>query len=243
MTPQTENGPVPVSRIQRIEGFGSQYVRDFLGGEIVAREEYDEDWYKALKFFFKRSFYRGRRDEISDIFRERAFEILDRDVKSQEPEDFNGGVLEEQLWHNGVNNETDRRMVRQTIEFTQGLPERNIVRYAVGKIKTGQAEQIHSELTKIFGIGDKIASFYLRDVALVFGLEENLSEADLRYFQPVDTWVLRIVKELAIVSDDIDEVKEKIIDACLKANVSPLLFNAGAWYAGAYSLELLIDSI
>ena len=248
LTPQTEKGAAPADRIRMIEGFGRRYVRDFLAGETVGREAFLGDSYEALKFFFRRSFYRGQRDEVSDNFRQKAFEVLDEKVKGQDLDDVSGGVLEEQLWHNGVNNATDRRMVRQTIDFTQQLPERNIVRYAIEKIKSGQAGQAQGELTGIFGVGDKIASFYLRDVALVFGLEEEIAEAELKYFQPVDTWVLQVSVKLAIITGDvnltrpahIEKAKEQIIGACRTAGVSTLLFKAGAWYAGAYSLELLL---
>jgi hypothetical protein len=92
-----------------------------------------------------------------------------------------------------------------------------------------------------------LRTFYLRDVALLEDMEDTIEAEDYPYFQPVDTWVKRVASSLAII-DERDEdrhsvVKEKIISECLAAEVSPLLFNAGAWMVGAHAYELLIERL
>jgi hypothetical protein len=39
------------------------------------------------------------------------------------------------------------------------------------------------------------------------------------------------------------DVVEPIVSYCLQNKISPLLFNAGAWYIGARSFDLLIELI
>ena len=38
-------------------------------------------------------------------------------------------------------------------------------------------------------------------------------------------------------------IAERIVEQCRNYSVCPLLFNAGAWYVGARSFELLLESL
>jgi len=86
----------------------------------------------------------------------------------------------------------------------------------------------------IRGIGEKISSFYLRDIVYLAGLDEkNIS--DLYLLQPIDTWLEQTLKIL-FKSDVPQKLKEKqtrIVDLCKESGVSSISFNQGAWVLGS----------
>jgi len=52
--------------MKNIERLGERYVEEYLGR--WKKEEIQDNWWKALKFFFSHSFMRGRRDELSNEY-------------------------------------------------------------------------------------------------------------------------------------------------------------------------------
>jgi hypothetical protein len=159
-------------------------------------------------------------------------------------------VLEAELAGNGVNNRYDRRMVAETISFARDELQAqncNVFMWAVDAVRSGKAADAYERLTNIFAVGDKLATFYLRDVALLAGIEDAIQADDYPYFQPVDTWVEQVATSLGLIErEDIGSrsaIKRKLISACLAAGVSPLLFNAGAWMVGAHAYRLLLEQL
>jgi len=149
-----------------------------------------------------------------------------------------------------VNNRYDRRMVLETINFANHDLHAwgcNVFKWAVATIREGNASEAYRALTGISAIGDKLATFYLRDVVLVEGIEAQIRGADYCYFQPVDTWVEQVARSLwTLQRADLGRtliVKRKLIEACLAAGVSPLLFNVGAWMVGANAYRLLLEML
>lgn len=240
------------AKIHKIGEFGRRYSREYLQDDLQDKEIIKKDWYRGLKFFFGKSFYRGRRDEISKVFELRAIESLEKYELKRKINKFSPKRLERVLQENKVNNHKDRRMVIETIKFVRSIPNKNIVDYSIENIRLGKAEGLFNDLDNIFAIGDKLASFYLRDVAIIYHLKKYIPEKDLIYFQPIDTWVKQVTDKLGITDKNVDNltsnkavqrVKQRIIQACLKADTSPLLFNAGAWYLGANSFQIVIENL
>ena len=90
------------------------------------------------------------------------------------------------------------------------------------------------------------ASLYLRDIVLLYDLQKFLAIETQKYLQPIDTWVRQVAERLGIIGkNDKDPIAiaEKIVAQCRNHSVCPLLFNAGAWYVGARSFELLLESL
>ncbi|HBU21897.1 MAG: hypothetical protein UX85_C0011G0006 [Candidatus Beckwithbacteria bacterium GW2011_GWB1_47_15] len=231
--------------IKRVGEYGQRYKDEFLISDLGVKAQLLGDWHEGLNFFFRKSFYRGRKDEISDVFRERALEVIQEfdlrnNIRKFKPSEFN-----KLLKQNRVNNRVDRRMICQSIELIKGKGGLNIVSYSVEQIKKDEVAGVYDELCKIYGVADKIATFFLRDLAIVFGLEGKIDEQDYIYFQPIDTWVRQVAERLKIIDErenNADTIKEKIISATLSEGVSPLLFNAGAWYIGKHSFDLLFNN-
>lgn len=230
--------------LKQIQEYGQRYCEEFLADDTVEKSKLLANWYEGLNFFFRKSFYRGRKDEISDVFRKRALEVIQEFDLRNNIRKFKSLEFERLLLEKGVNNRVDRRMICQTIELIKEKGGLNIVAYSVEQIKKGNVSKIYGELCEIFGVADKIATFFLRDLAIVFELEDNISSDDYVYFQPIDTWVRQVAERLRIIDKGENNrvtIKEKIITATLKESVSPLFFNAGAWYIGKHSFDLLFD--
>ena len=67
----------------------------------------------------------------------------------------------------GVNNRYDRRMVIESIAFISvqlQAYECNVFNWAVAAIRDGNTDTAYMALTGIFAIGEKLATFFLRDV-------------------------------------------------------------------------------
>lgn len=237
-----------MSKIKEIEKFGRLYINRFLKEQITRKKNIYNDWFEALEFFFGRSFYRGRRDELSTRFMEATVMTL-KEYKLTK-NNFERKQLSSRLISNGVNNRHDRQMVLGIIDLifnSLDSYENNIVQYTVNQIKEGKIADVFSTLDGIHAIGDKIASFYLRDVILICRLEKSLKSNDeFKYCQPIDTWVKQVAFKVGIIKSEeatIEDIKGAIIKSCLNVEVSPLLFNAGAWMVGANSFELLIERL
>jgi len=117
------------------------------------------------------------------------------------------------------------------------MAEKNIINIAShvrNLLKNNQTREAHELVDDVRGTGTKIASLYLRDVAYLGKLPENMIK-DPYYLQPVDTW---IEQTLSIIFGNekpkvLKEKQELIIKLCEKANVSPIAFNQGAWMLGS----------
>jgi hypothetical protein len=118
------------------------------------------------------------------------------------------------------------------IEFVQQYASKtshNIALWAGKVLSIGGLRQGHILMTSINGVGAKIASLFLRDVALVYGIEPQKSRELL---QPIDVWVKRYVYRWAGKMSDAKCAKW-IVENCRLAGTSPEKVNAGMWYFGA----------
>lgn len=124
---------------------------------------------------------------------------------------------------------------RSVIEFVQadlGDTDYNIVRWAKKVLATARGTRDgHKKLTRINGIGGKLASFFLRDVAWFSSVTPDQARELL---QPVDLWLRRYVHYWTH-DDTLSDAKcaSWIVGRSLAADVSPEKINAGMWYFGA----------
>lgn len=231
-------------KMKSVENYGRIYITTHLDKDRERQSYIRSNSRAALIFFYGRVFYRGRKDKLSAWFMKLATEVL----QEYEPSyDIDLASLEEKLHLHGVNNHNDRIMVKESIRFIRDNLkdyDHNIFNWAVDAIRTNRFPETYHEITSIHAIGDKLSTFYLRDVALVSDLEPTIQPENYIYFQPIDTWVRQGIDAIGIPDTkdlQILAVKEKIITCCLDAGVSPLLFNAGAWMMGAKASQLTIE--
>ena len=250
------------NRIKYVERFGRRYYKDHLKKHANEKEVLSQDWWMSLHFWFDRAFYRGRQDMLSEKIEKRAFKVLEKllggtnkkrkaelDLLAKEGwlkrEQWKSqrNPLQEALSKGEVNNRYDRLLVISTLAFLQTLPENNIISWT---IKQKRLKDVYEQLNKLFAVGDKIASFYLRDVVDIFKLREVVKkQGNEIYVQPIDTWVRQVAIEIGLASknDKDNIVKKAITDACHKFSVDPIRFNQGAWYIGSNSFKIVIDNL
>lgn len=233
-----------VRKCRRIANvYGERYKKEIMNVTKLTPKLLADDWFVALKFWFGKSFFRGRLDSISEEFMNKAWSAISSVGKNKILK-INMDTLNKSLINAEVNNHFDRKMVLESLKFLQQLKDHNMATYAYSSIKQGNTLKIYSELNNIFAIGPKLASLYLRDICFIYKIEP-LDKEQLLYLQPVDTWVRQVAIELGIpgCTDETNtkEVVTPIVDFCVKNHISPLLFNAGAWYVGAKSFKFILE--
>jgi hypothetical protein len=118
-----------------------------------------------------------------------------------------------------------------TIEFANeiGVP---LIDWVHNKLQS-EIQNTHNRLREISGIGTKIASYFMRDVACQFDcFPSDVSNRHL--LQPIDIWTRRAAEGLSAGKfPDDDRVAKFIVNESLNAGVSPERVNQGMWYFGA----------
>ena len=69
------------------------YTSKIIMKDINNKELFTKDWYEALKFFFGKTFYQGRRDTISTNFLNKTIETLDSCLSSSSE-----GKMARRMW-------------------------------------------------------------------------------------------------------------------------------------------------
>lgn len=117
----------------------------------------------------------------------------------------------------------------------QGLPS-NIVVFVRERLELDQAKAAHDALQRVNGIGPKIASFFLRDVALFYNLTPL---QDRHLLQPIDTWIRRMSEQFTqqrnVSAQDREKVQDKeiqkwVLQESMRCGVRPEAVNEGTWY-------------
>jgi len=97
-------------------------------------------------------------------------------------------------------------------------------------------KEAHKWLTDINGIGNKVASLFLRDIWYFIGEWPNTPPTDRKFLQPVDVWV-RSLSERAFQGAwpraDL-AFAEQIVNRCKSVGIDPIEFNKGAWFVGSH---------
>lgn len=114
-----------------------------------------------------------------------------------------------------------------------GIVQRNLTyaTYFQNQINQGNDIQNAFDLLKsVRGIGDKIASLYLRDLVDVMNIP--LDNIQNRYLlQPIDIWVERTVKILTNNQEmNRNQIANWIVSASIKHDINPEQVNMGMWF-------------
>ncbi len=242
--------------LNKIVDFGDKYRGKYLSKNID-KNKVKNDWWNALLFFFDRAYYQGRRDIVSKRVHDAALKVFQE--LSPNKVDFNNlrqsnwlvleSKLKKVIGKGKIGKYADIRMTVEIFQFIEELDkfQRNISKYSIEKIVNGNVRELYFELQKrIFSVGPKISSFYLRDLISIFNLDDKISEQDLQFVQPIDTWVRQICYRIGLINDlyeDEAAIRNKIVKICSINNLSSLKFNQGAWFLGSNSFDILLKNI
>ncbi len=113
-----------------------------------------------------------------------------------------------------------------------------IIGYAKTQIEQRRIKDAFQRIIGVNGVGEKIASFFLRDVASYYGLFEEVGQCEnvlnRELLQPVDIWIGRISEISSVPKPKKDaEARRNIVTKSLEYGVLPESFNQGAWYFAA----------
>lgn len=244
-----------VDTIKKIIKYGDKYIEKHLIG-VFNTDLMLKNWWEGLQLFLSRSFYQGRRDTISMRVEEKAMNVLKKKIidnnndatvlldKNNYLEIKNG--LKEVIGKGKIGRGRDVEMVISILNYVSGLEDKNIVNYSIFNIKNGKTKEHYYDLQKIYSIGPKITSLYLRDLICMYSLDKCIAEENLIFLQPIDTWVRKVAFKVGIIKN-INEgdtlVREKIVKACLDLNVSAIKFNQGAWFLGYNSFDIILENL
>jgi len=247
--------------VERILALGQRYREEMLL-RYYSCETLLSDWWQALRFFFGRAFYQGRRNEVSEKVFGAAMEVLDpicsaRDGVQRRAEHEENGwrsvreQLGERIGKGKVGKARDIEMAISALEHVGRLPKCNIVASSVARIRASEIERDYKELqrrhskTGIVQVGPKVAALYLRDVVSLYELEALVPEEFQFCLQPVDVWVRRLAKKTGLVAEAASDaaIRDAIVSMCRSLGCSPVQFNQGAWYAGSFAFELLLEQL
>lgn len=244
--------------ISAVLSCGDQYCGEILLTNHMENGAYTpdqlrQDWRKALRFFFERAFYQGRRDVISAKVLEAACQVLDPDLFSPTTIDLNDDAfmdhllvrLQQYIGKGKIGKARDIEMVGSALRFLRELPDWNIVAWSLARIGAGEVREHFVDLQKIVQIGPKIASFYTRDVVAAFGLEGNIPFDQQKYLQPVDVWVRRFAEKVMLVPAGASDnrIQEAVVELCANRECSAVKFNQGIWYLGYNAFDILLETL
>ncbi len=108
-------------------------------------------------------------------------------------------------------------------------------------LSENKIKEAHERLKTIWGIGDKIASFYLRDIFwLGHKLKPETSKLeanDLHLLQPIDIWVERAARALGVKQNSTTSIAKSISSFERDNGLAPGGGNIGFWVLGSNYLE------
>ena len=164
---------------------------------------------------------------------------------------------------------TSQPSVIQIVSDTKDIQNKSFTTNLKDEIVKNDIKRVFDLLKSINGVGEKITSFFLRDLAHI--MEIDLSKSQNRHLlQPIDIWVARTV--ISLDKDKFSKLKKKvktgrssnnkdklnnndkkdlanwIVDESNQNNVNPELVNMGIWYfcsqiaISEYRLKEVLDN-
>lgn len=240
-----------VKGLKKIEYFNEGFAKKHLSR--IKTNLIFNNWWRGLEYFLHISFYQGRRDAVSKRVETCAMHVLSNYIKGNNPNELQTlnyqkvkEDLQKVIGKGKIGKGRDINMVISILKYASKLPEPNLTKYCIEKIKHEKLQELYLELDKIYSIGPKITSLYLRDLICLYKLEKLIKKEDFIFFQPVDTWVRQIAFKIGIIENIKEKdqnIRQKLVETCFKYNISPIKFNQGVWYMGTSSLEILLNNL
>lgn len=243
------------------DDYGERYLTEFVLGHIqriVKSEDATidtvcnalDDPYQCLQIFFGHYAFarRGRdRDDLASLSNIALHRLRDEHGVDGLLNMRNGQAL----WETFANlcDERDRRanepqnrgLLQGMLELAQECFRMEEPTSIAGWIADcaageGKLEEPFLRIVDIRGVGPKTTSTFIRDIVLLFGIEDQIEAADKIYIQPIDRW-LRAIAKYVIPEPGMEKSADWIVAGKLskytrRAGVSGIRFNMGVTYFG-----------
>lgn len=207
-------------------------------------------WLEAA-LHFKDYAYERNVSGAAKFYRDVADKVLKRHLKSREAW---RDSLEKEIWLDfkdeckkkgkKYNKKLDPLMPStknkiNLVRFVFEIPlDFSIAAWAAGMLSQNKLRESHKKLKNVWGIGDKIASYYLRDI---YFLANNLAPKsdlnDLYLLQPVDIWIRRASAALGLQKLSKKYCAEAMCKFEQKHSLYPGQANIGFWLLGSWFFQ------
>ena len=244
---------IKISDVQAVASYADRYCSENLSAPQFQKNSLEKDWWGGIQLFLNHSFFQGRRDEVSEKVEAAAMPVLKRYFENLVAAQIGstdfaklGIDLALVIGKGKVGKARDVKMLVSIFQFISKLPEKNLTLYSLDKARQNHLVDHYLELQKMCQIGPKIASFYLRDLVCIYGIECLVKPDELKLLQPIDVWVRKVAHRLGIIAVETcpdDEVRTAIVQACAQYGVSAFKFNQGAWYLGKYAFSIVLEHL
>lgn len=243
--------------MKNIETLGKECVENHLSSvqkELEIQDEIDlNNWIDSVRYYFYHTFMRGRRDNLSIRYCKYALHIIETQIglKFEDLKKAKIGTdndidnlfcstftIDKKKTY--LNNQKDRILVLSSFDFMKRTHDGNIISYLLSNISN--LKLCYDQLKSVKQVGDKIASFLLRNIIL--SKQIYIDKGNYEYVLPIDTWIDKICIKIGIYNGKIGGIKKKreeMICKCKEYKVDPLYFNQGLWYLGFNSLDISIE--
>ena len=176
----------------------------------------------------KEAYYKDGLDIMSPDFPNSVWERF----KKQTPYDEKKG-------RHKANEKLTKGPVMEILVELQKSNEPNLIRLLLRGMSLKEA---HKWLTDIDGIGNKVASLFLRDMWYFIGKWPDTPTRDHKFLQPIDVWVRSLSERAFPASWPGDDLRfaEQLVNRCRSSAINHIEFNKGAWFVGSH-LDRLCD--
>jgi hypothetical protein len=136
-------------------------------------------------------------------------------------------------------NGSKKNLVRFVVEVSISK-DKTIAAWAFRMISENKLKEAHASLKTVWGVGDKIASFYLRDIFwLGHDLNPRVSVDDCYLLQPVDIWVRRAAEALGHKQESARSIADFVSSFEKASGIAHGGGNIAFWILGAKYLNEL----
>jgi hypothetical protein len=202
---------------------------------------YDKHWIEALKLFLRA--YAFERAGAPQSYKEGAVRALENCKDSLNTEEASEKVWDEFLrllgptppnrQRNPLNPNGTHGYDAVTFCKTRVAPDdQNLYLFSLRNLRTDNVRAAHDALRQIRGIGPKIASLFLRDIALENGVTD-IGLHDRHLLQPIDVWLERTTQVLTGRNLKNQKAGQQLNSLADEAGCCALRLNAGSWYFGS----------
>jgi hypothetical protein len=233
----------------------NHYWQDVKGRSSLADLNTDDGWYEALIHFIDYAYERNVPD-VAIIYRKAskvALRILmNRQNWSEQTqlavwEKFIEILSKHRVGANKKLNPlapeyNNNRNAAKFAWYICNEEHPTLAMWTFNMIRMNNISDCHKKIKTIRGVGNKIASYYMRDIFWLgtglnpnTGFYKNLN--DLYLIQPVDTWIRKAASAIGCEKENDLEIAKHISSFEYDFGITPGGANIGFWMLGAYYLN------
>jgi hypothetical protein len=169
-------------------------------------------------------------------------------LQQQNPNHKNNPLYPRNNPDNIINLRNASSLIEVVLDTRMSEQDLTLTSYLKNQIENSGIRDAFNLLKSIRGIGPKIASLYLRDLAIMMNIDLN-NDNNRFLLQPIDIWVERTVIALSNQQLNKRQAADWVVNYSVRNLNQPELVNMGIWYFGSqiakseYNLYRVLNNI